>query len=120
TQLTDADEFEEELFGIEDETIPLSSFRTSSWSLTNFIMVVFTVITSIMLMFKNKNRFRLLSILPAIVSTVSFILTQNMTNSMVIVDEWTLMMSVVAIIQGIVIILSISGKKDHGTQTQNK
>ena len=109
-----------ELIEIEDETVPLTSTPVSGWALVNLIMAVFTVLSSILLLFKNKNMFKTLSIFPAIVSVIAFILTENITNPMVITDKWTLMMCVITLIQVVVIVLSAKGKKNEDTQSDAK
>ena len=41
---------------------------------------------------KRKGLIRLLSILPALLAVITFMLTENMRNPMVFVDKWTLLM----------------------------
>lgn len=57
----------------------------------------------------KKGVWRVFSLIPAIGAIVAFILTENMSNSMVFTDRWTLLMVVIAVVQVIVAILA---KKD--------
>ena len=61
---------------------------------------------------KNKNFWRISSLIPAIGAVVAFILTENMRNPMIWVDKWTILMVVIALVQVVVAILSKSKKEE--------
>ena len=70
----------------------------------------------------HKRGWKLFSIIPAIVSVIVFILTEDMTLPMVMTDKWTILMIVIALVQVVVCALSRSSKDDNenadGGQTQ--
>ena len=61
---------------------------------------------------KRKGIFRLLSIIPAVVSVIFFILTEDMRNPMIFVDKWTLWMVVFAAANVILAVLSKKKRKE--------
>ena len=112
---------------IADEPTPLA--MGGAWALVNLILTVLTVLGSVMLLvgyigkkqkerededgnvilnaegeaemddIKKKGGWRLASILPAVAAVIAFILTENMRLPMVLVDKWTLLMIVIALVQ---------------------
>ena len=48
---------------------------------------------------KKKGGWRLASIIPAVAAVIAFILTENMRLPMVLVDKWTLLMVIIALVQ---------------------
>ena len=65
--------------------------------------------------FKRMGAIRLLSFVPTIVAIVFFILTEDMRNTMVLTDRWTLLMFIIALIQVVVAFMAIkrrSGQDD--------
>ncbi len=76
---------------------------------------------------KKKGVARVLSLLPAIESVVTFILTEDMTQDMQLVDKWTILMVAFLAVNGILAVLSKKRKKDedddqsgqNGSQTAN-
>ncbi len=109
---------------IEDPEIPLAA-ADGSWALLNLILAIVTSLTSIVLLVgyfatksrrdddeetdetvKRKGFARVFSLLPAIVAIVTFFLTEDMTQPMVIVDNWTILMLAFALIQVVVAFLS--------------
>ena len=104
--------------------MPLAGPVSGTWALLNLILAVLTALGSVLLLIgyfgkKEKNNgeytvnkkgaWRVFSLIPAIGAIVAFILTENMGNSMVFTDRWTLLMVVIAVVQVIVAILA---KKD--------
>lgn len=81
------------------------------WALLNLILSILTVIGGIIFLLHKKdeeleeednkkvNRFKILSTLTAIASVIIFILTEDMTATMVWVDKWTIAMAVVLCIE---------------------
>lgn len=129
--LANVDANDNNLRTVEDEDTPLSKGPAGYWALLNLIFAIFTVLTSIVLLvlyfkgkkeeedeydeydeyeeepeLKRKGIFRLLSIVPAIASVILFILTEDMSLPMIIVDEWTLWMAIVAVVNVVLAILS--------------
>ena len=61
---------------------------------------------------KKKGLLRLLSIIPAVAAVIVFIRTEDMTNTMRMVDRWTIVMMILLIIQGILMVGSIRRKSE--------
>ena len=110
-----------------DEPTPLA--MGGAWALVNLILTILTVLGSILLLIgyigkkqkeredengnvilnaegeaeaddiKKKGGWRLASIIPAVAAVIAFILTENMRLPMVLVDKWTLLMVVIALVQ---------------------
>ncbi len=116
---------------IGDMELPLASFGRS-WALLNLILTLVTAFISIVLVInyfgrknneqsqyeaekteenivKRKGFSRLLSIGVAVIAIVLFILTEDMTTPMAIVDEWTFLMALVALAQ--IVTAFVSRKK---------
>ena len=69
---------------------------------------------SVMNRIKQRTGWRITSLLPAIGSVIAFILTENMRNPMVLIDRWTLLMVIIAVIQ--VLVMMLSKKKVEETE----
>ena len=112
---------------IVDEPTPLA--MGGAWALVNLILTILTVLGSILLLIgyigkkqkeredengnvilnaegeaetddiKKKGGWRLASIIPAVAAVIAFILTENMRLPMVLVDKWTLLMVIIALVQ---------------------
>ena len=112
---------------IVDEAAPLD--MGGAWALVNLILTILTVLGSILLLIgyigkkqkeredengnvilnaegeaetddiKKKGGWRLASIIPAVAAVIAFILTENMRLPMVLVDKWTLLMVIIALVQ---------------------
>jgi len=114
---------------IENET-PLAS--TPAWALINLIMTIVTGLISAVLLagwFGKKeedeeaededNRtgrkgfVRLTSLIPAAISVIAFILTENMNNPMVLIDRWTIFMAAILLIQAAVALLARKDSKEE-------
>ncbi len=104
---------------IDETEVPLAS--GSAWSLLDLILTVVTGIMTIMLLvtyftgrkeeeeygeIKKKGLLRLISLIPALGAILLFFLTQDMTQPMIIVDEWTIYFAIIAIVQGTVTFFS--------------
>ncbi len=123
-----ASALEETSIQIGDTTLPLAAFGRS-WALLNLILTLATSFISVVLVmnyFKRKNSgqsqyeseksenaiikrkgfSRILSIGVAVIAIVIFILTEDMTLPMAIVDEWTFLMALVAFAQVVTAIIS--------------
>lgn len=111
---------------IDDEETPLAAPK--SWALLNLVLAVLTIVVSAVLLadrflgkkreeedevqeyedsrLKRKTLVRGLSLLPAAASVVCFVLTENITNPMVLIDKWTLWMVVFATANAALAVLS--------------
>ena len=67
---------------------------------------------------KKKGFWRLFSLVPAIGAIIAFILTEDMRLPMVLVDRWTLLMIVIALIQVIVAFFSKKKKEEPEKEDQ--
>ena len=104
---------------ITNERTPLAG---PTWSLLNLILAALTAlgIGSILTLLSKKRAgklngkakvFSLSSLLPAAGAIVAFLLTQNLSGSMVFADQWTILMAGIAAVQAIVVALSLTGTK---------
>ena len=117
---------------IADVEAPLTEAR-ASWALANLLAAIATVIATLAMYvtyFKkqendeedeNEGReenserktSKLFSIIPAAVSVILFILTEDMRNPMVLFDKWTLLMMVIMIGNLVVAYLTRNKKEDE-------
>ena len=120
---------------IEEEAAPLAVSGT--WSLLNLMTVVFSGVMSLgmLLLFtrrdhgyeataeaaeggeeetelKRKGLMRVLSLIPAIASAVIFTLTEDMSQNMVLADNWTALMTALLLITAAMAILSRKIEKE--------
>ena len=126
---------------IPDEDVPMAA---PAWALLNLILSLLTVLGSLFLLsglfgkkkeeatdengnlilddngesvmnrIKQRAGWRIISLLPAIGSVIAFILTENMRTPMVLVDRWTLLMVIIAVIQ--ILVMMLSKKKVEETE----
>ena len=119
---------------IPDEPVPQAA--GPAWALINLILSILTVLASLLLLvgyfgkkeeeaqdengnpildaegnslmnnIKKRGGWRLASLVPAILSVIAFLLTENMRNPMILVDRWTLLMVIIAVAQVLVMLLS--------------
>ncbi len=111
---------------IPDEDTPLAG---PIWALLNLILAIVTALASILMLLglagKKKEEedgvtvretkkhpvARVLTLLPGIGGIIAFILTENMKNPMAIVDRWTLLMIIIALVQLILVLFGAKKKK---------
>lgn len=87
-----------------DET-PLANTR--SWALINLIATIGTSLIALFYVFKNKKDedkkkhtiSKIFSIIIAVIAIILFILTEDITTRMVLIDKWTVAMVVIALVQ---------------------
>ena len=107
---------------IEDNKTPLA--EQPAWALLNLILTIVTGLVSALLFagyfgkkteededgeekeMKRKGFARLASIIPAAISVIAFILTENMANPMVLTDRWTIFMAAILLFQAAPAILA--------------
>lgn len=104
-----------DLTEIKDEDTPLSKGSEGHWSLMNLILAIFTALTSVLMLVayarrkgdsSRKGIFGILSVVPAIAAVVLFAMKSDMSLSMVMTDEWTLLMAVFALVNVVFAFLS--------------
>lgn len=104
----------------DEDDVPLAAPDFKAWALVNLILAVLTALGSALMLVRyfgkkkreadpargiqeaainRKGGWRLGSLIPAIGGIVAFILTEDMKNPMVLVDNWTLLMVAIALIQ---------------------
>ncbi|MEN6564553.1 MAG: hypothetical protein ABFD11_13610 [Christensenella sp.] len=100
---------------ISDEDTPLAG---STWALLNLILTIVTAlgIISIFMLLKKRREvamtkwskaFHWSTLVPAIGAVVAFLLTEDMSNPMVLTDKWTILMSGIAVVQALVVVFII-------------
>ena len=123
---------------LEDEEVPLAG-NSDRWALINFALMNLSVFESLMLLIgyfiqtkksseeeeeeedekerklKKKGIIRIVSLPIAIISLIAFFLTENIWLPTRLVDQYTLMMAVIAVIQTIMVVLS---RKEEVTEEE--
>ena len=93
---------------VPEDPVPLAPGEGSSWALINLLCTIGTALTALGmgLTMKQKDQDKtakdesklktgkLLGILPCAAAVITFLLTEDMRNPMVLVDKWTLLMAV--------------------------
>ena len=69
---------------------------------------------------KNRKGLRLATLIPAIGSVIAFILTEDMSLLMQLMDRWTLLMAIILIVQIILAAFARNKKKDDDEEDQNQ
>ena len=112
---------------IEDEQAPLAA--TGTWALINLLCAIATAILSLILLIRyfgrkeeeedetieKKHRLvaRLVSLVPALGAVITFIITENMANPMVLTDQWTRLMAAFLMVQAVIVIIAERDKKEE-------
>ena len=66
----------------------------------------------------KKGLWRLISIIPALITIIVFIFTEDMTLPMIFVDKWTILHVVIALVQVVVMVLC-KKRKDENDEDEN-
>ena len=126
---------------IEPDDPPLAPLPTGAWALVNLILMLLTVMASLLLLIgylgkkkhtardeydneridytRNKKGFwRVASLIPAVAAVIAFVLTENMKLPMIMVDRWTLLMAVIAVLQLIVAVMSKKQKESQDEENE--
>jgi uncharacterized repeat protein (TIGR02543 family) len=118
---------------IADAPAPKTPADPSGWALLNLILSVLSAIVAVWMLvvyfMRRKNEadetyedrhkksfgiFRLVSLLAAAISIVVLFLTETFTGPMAIVDEFTILMALIAVIQVLSLFLNVTfGKEDR-------
>ena len=116
---------------IDDMDTPLSAFP-GAWALVNLICTVLTVLLSAALLAglagkrskeeenkQNRKTFwRVMSLVPAVLAVLVFLLTENLRDPMVLVDRWTLLMIILALVETLVAVFSRKTKENADTEAK--
>ena len=116
---------------IDDMDTPLSAFP-GAWALVNLICTVLTVLLSAALLAglagkrskeeenkQNRKTFwRVMSLVPAALAVIVFLLTENLRDPMVLVDRWTLLMVILALVETLVAVFSRKTKENADTEAK--
>ena len=123
----------------DDDVTPENAGKKKSWALINLICAVASMLLGIFLLFSKKekededdsnqdnvqmtssedeetnsqvrhSRWKVVAVIDAIISIVLFILTENITLPMVLVDKWTLLMFALTCVNVVSLIL---GRRFH-------
>jgi uncharacterized repeat protein (TIGR02543 family) len=111
---------------ITNEETPLAG-GGPTWALLNLIMTITNAlgISSIFTMLKKKRAeeltkqskaFRWSTVIPAAAAILAFLLTQNLNSTMVLTDQWTLLMGAITLIQAVVVGLGFGRKWKFATK----
>lgn len=100
---------------IEENDTPLAGTSTA-WALLNLLLAAVVVLGgALRIVFLTRKRetagskrilWGVACLIPMIGAAVAFVLTENMTGTMVFADRWTLLMVIIAAIQAAVVVLS--------------
>ena len=105
-----------------------------AWALVNLILAVLTALASVALLVgycigkkqseeekaenaaagnetKLHGAWRAFSLIPAAGAVIAFILTENIRNPMILIDRWTVLMVIIALVQAAVMMLSKKSTK---------
>ena len=122
---TDAGKEEDKTETIEDEeTAQAGAPDEGSWALLNLILMALTVVAGLVMLalrFARKTGMaHLLGIVPAVVALVAFFVTEDMTLPMVMIDKWTLIMAVIALVQAALFLLGRNSAQDEDEQPREQ
>ncbi len=103
---------------IEENETPLAS--GASWSLLDLILTAITGLLAVSLLVTyftgRKEMIRILSVVPMVGAIALFVFTQDMTQSMVLADEWTIVFAAMALVQGGIMFFSRKGLEEDDDQ----
>ena len=121
---------------IEETAVPTAGIQTTKeWALINLIAMILVEFTSLVMAItffekkeddgdqqnddEQKKYSKFLGIIPAIVSLVTFIRTEDMNSLMVLTDEWTAFMIIILLIDLVLAYLSRNKDKEENND-ENK
>lgn len=112
---------------IKNTNPPKTSRYMNGWALINLITVLLNLLITIILLItawfnkrkendtlkiNNKMLGRIISIIVAIGASIIFLITEDMTLPMIFIDQWTLLMLLILVVQFSIMILCKSTKKE--------
>lgn len=91
----------------EDEEVP-KAIMAESWALANLLALILAILAGLLGLLKKsesekKTAVKAAGVLVAAAAAVTFVMTENMSSSMGIVDGWTLLMVLYAAVNGILL-----------------
>lgn len=123
---------EDEELGLPEEEVPLAGGAESrAWALLNFILMNLAIFESGMLLIgyfidtKNgkeedgkrklnkKILFRVISLPVAVISLIVFLLTEDLTQPMVVADKYTIVMLLITAVQTVMVVFSRKKYEDR-------
>ena len=104
---------------IPEEAVPQAS--GAAWALVNLIAMLLTVLLTLVSLVKRheneehetETRLRLGLLIPAAASVVTFFLTENLRNPMVLTDSWTILMLLILALNAIFCFFSSRHKEEN-------
>jgi uncharacterized repeat protein (TIGR02543 family) len=127
--------------GLSEDKVPLNAApNNAAWALINLILMLLTAGSCLFMLvravlgkrrvrsnryaedqessyevkfqqYDRKTPWKLFSVVPAVIAIIVFVLTENMSLPMILIDKWTLLMAIIALAQMVVIILAKRGKE---------
>lgn len=115
---------------VDENEVPLAPKLYSSeayWALLNLILVFVSIIIAICLIIlvfwnnrkedeqievNNKWPFRIVAAISAIVSAIVFLITEDMSNPMVFIDQYTLLMAIITCITALFAFISLHKEEE--------
>ncbi|SJZ37476.1 InlB B-repeat-containing protein [Anaerorhabdus furcosa] len=113
---------------IEEEVTPLA-LGHDSWSLINLVLTLGIAALAIMMVIGkkttndetrkvNKNA-KVIGCITAVISIIIFILTQDMSNPMALVDKWTIVMLILGLVQVVTSFINYKVKENNEVESVN-
>ena len=112
---------------VEEQAMPTAAKKV--WALVNLISTILTAFISLLMAITfftfnkendeesenedNKKWSKFLGIIPAAVAIITFIITENLKNSMVLTDKWTPFMIIVLLIDAVLAYFSRNEKEEN-------
>lgn len=128
TPLTDGQDVEK----VEKDKTPLSK-GTQSWALINLLCVIATIVLILFIFlgkrkkeeeeeeeitsYQRRNWTKVSGVVIALVSLIAFIITEDMTLPMILIDKWTIMMALILLVQCVNLYLTKKWKEDSEDTT---
>ena len=132
-----------ETAGLTDSAVPMTvadnetpMAPVSSWALINLLCAIATAILSLILMagllgrreeedeesaekteIKRRAAARIFSLIPAVGAIVAFIITEDMSNPIVLTDNWTILMAAILLVQVATAVISKKDKEEEECET---
>ena len=119
---------------VEEQAVPTAVKKV--WALVNLISTILTAFISVLMMITffavnkkddeesenedNRKWSKFLGILPAAVAIITFIITENLKNSMVLTDKWTPFMIIVLLIDAVLAYFSRNDKEENDEDEEVK
>lgn len=123
---------------VEKDKTPKSKGIENNWALINLIATVITVLSALILLiskhtkeeeeeeaqeedaiiYKRKRWLKVISIVVALISIVFFLVTEDISLPMTMIDKWTIWMVVIAVVQIVVFLFARKWKEEENEEQQ--